>query len=331
MLDKFGIGCICLRMPEPLPGSDSSIDSLRAFASVKLIIADLDGTVFPSELASTFQRVLRRLNHAQVQFTVATGRTFRGIQPLLLNLVDERGKSLIKRGTPFILYNGSVIVEAGTTHLLRREDMTTDSFHTVLAAAAKYPCQLYAYSCEENVLVSSGKRGVRECVRGWQFKMPGEPRVKEEFNGLTIEWQISKSRPNLMVCAVVIKPKDVKSLEAIVLDVCKAPGISLTRSGDVYLEIRPNNSSKGVALGWLARHLDFSTDQILAIGDNDNDVEMLKSAGIGVAVSTASPAACQHADFVCQFGPFQGAIQVLRLVCEARRYFRDSGRDRSTV
>jgi Cof subfamily protein (haloacid dehalogenase superfamily) len=319
-------------MPEPLPVSDSNVESLRRFAAIKLVIADLDGTVFPSELASTFQRVLRRLNHAQVQFTVGTGRTFRGISALLAHLQDERGKSLIKRGTPFILYNGSVVVEAGTGHLLRRCDMANESFNAVLTAAARHSCELFSYTCEENMMGDNRHRGVVEHVLGWQFKMRNEPQIKVEFNGQTVEWQSSvRKESRICPCAVVIRPASPQELEAIAADAERVRGITITRSGGAYLEVRPQNSSKGIALGWIARHLGYSAGQILAIGDNDNDVEMLESAGIGVAVSTASKAARQHADFMCQFGPFQGAVQVLRLVCEAHRYFRDSGRDHSLV
>jgi hypothetical protein len=57
--------------------------------------------------------------------------------------------------------------------------------------------------------------------------------------------------------------------------------------------------NKGNAVRFLAEELlEVSADQVMAIGDGDNDIEMLQYAGIGVAMGNASPALLPHADWV---------------------------------
>jgi len=58
--------------------------------------------------------------------------------------------------------------------------------------------------------------------------------------------------------------------------------------------------SKGSALKNLARLLALQTNQIAAVGDNDNDAEMLATAGLGIAMANATPRALAAADCVTQ-------------------------------
>ncbi len=70
------------------------------------------------------------------------------------------------------------------------------------------------------------------------------------------------------------------------------------RSEQVMLEILPKGVHKGLALQRLADHLGVDIRKTVAVGDYDNDVGMLRAAGIGVAVANSSPAALAAADYV---------------------------------
>ena len=54
-----------------------------------------------------------------------------------------------------------------------------------------------------------------------------------------------------------------------------------------YIDITPKNVNKNVALKILGNHLNIRQDEMLTIGDNINDLDMVKNAGIGVAVANA--------------------------------------------
>ena len=55
-------------------------------------------------------------------------------------------------------------------------------------------------------------------------------------------------------------------------------------------------AQKSYGLAQLAEHLGIRQDEIIAIGDNNNDLDMLRYAGLGVAVDNAVPAAKEVAD-----------------------------------
>ena len=67
-----------------------------------------------------------------------------------------------------------------------------------------------------------------------------------------------------------------------------------------YLDIVPKNVSKGNALEFLGNYLNIKKNEILAIGDNLNDLDMVEKAGIGIAVNNAYSELKQVANYTTQ-------------------------------
>jgi hydroxymethylpyrimidine pyrophosphatase-like HAD family hydrolase len=77
-----------------------------------------------------------------------------------------------------------------------------------------------------------------------------------------------------------------------------ADGFDFVRSEEILFEVLPKGVHKGLALERLSEHLGIDIRRTVAIGDYDNDVGMLKAAGVGVAVANASPKALAAADYI---------------------------------
>ncbi|NLB01406.1 MAG: phosphoglycolate phosphatase [Methanomicrobiales archaeon] len=77
--------------------------------------------------------------------------------------------------------------------------------------------------------------------------------------------------------------------------------------------------NKGTALMGLAREMGISPGDMLAIGDSENDIEMLEAAGIGVAVRNAPPAVQAAADWVSLSAYGDGFVEAVK------KYFGESG------
>ena len=76
------------------------------------------------------------------------------------------------------------------------------------------------------------------------------------------------------------------------------PNISTVSSHYSNIEITELSTSKGDALLYLQDKYGLDSSEILAIGDNDNDISMIQNAGIGVAMGNASDKVKSHSDFV---------------------------------
>lgn len=312
-------------MSKFLPSWDTDdVNTLVDFSRIELIVADLDGTLLsPGQMAlyETIRSLNRSLGSYGVALTLATGRSLSGVHNLLSTLS-------LRKGVPIILYNGSLVVRNKTFEILSRKTIETNILQAIvnLSSELGVPALAYFYTGPTNQLASSSDN--IEYVLGWAEG----GHVSHEFNGMRVDWQgghkiTEKANPSAIL--IDISTKGDCAL-AILRRLQKVVGISVTHSGQSYLEIRPADSNKGVALEMAARLSRIDRYNILAIGDNDNDLEMLKWAGIGVAVAGSSPNALLSADYVSRHGVIEGAIEVLRVVRNARRYFRHIAKERNS-
>ncbi len=300
-------------MAEPLPVWHSHrAEQLRPFSDIRLIAADLDGTLISKEVGTVarIESLRRSLFHPRyrVSMTLATGRIYSGVASLLEHL-------RLPRQTPLVLYNGSVVAISGSGEPLLQRRIPSRSLEQVVDHCREHGAVCLAYFFTPNALMSR----TAEVVHGWASSHP----FVQEFNGVRVTWNPSPSgsgEPNAIL--IVADPtRPTADAHAVEKALATVSGISTTRSGDRYLEIRPAGSNKATALSVVAEFLKVPSHQILALGDSDNDAEMLSWAGIGVAIASASPRALAAASYYCHHGSARGAVEVLRLVREAKRYF----------
>ena len=82
----------------------------------------------------------------------------------------------------------------------------------------------------------------------------------------------------------------------------------ITRSADCLVEVCPNRYSKGTSVAFLAERYDIPLEKTIAIGDQYNDLSMIKTAGLGVAVKNADEILKKSADLVLDYTNEEDAI-----------------------
>ncbi|MEI7837407.1 MAG: HAD hydrolase family protein, partial [Planctomycetota bacterium] len=90
--------------------------------------------------------------------------------------------------------------------------------------------------------------------------------------------------------------------------------VRILQTEDNLLQITHATVSKAQALRTVAAEMTVQREQVMAIGDNANDVGMLRWAGIGVAMANACPAALAAADFVTDSHDADGAANAIRRI-----------------
>lgn len=242
---------------------------------------DLDGTLI-DERMTIADRVRRKVLEAQrrgVIVTLATGRMFGAALPFARELHIE---------APLICYQGGLIQAPDAASSLYRATMDRQLVREVLAWA------------------SHGSE------RGWQMVLyaddalfVAERRYPEEFYrdllGENLCWVDD-------LASVLNDHQPVKFL--FIVDPCDADRVEtvlrrqfdrrleVVRSHARFVEGNPPGVSKGDALQRLAVHLTVPQGKVMAVGDQDNDVSMIRWAGVGVAMGNASPAATAVANWI---------------------------------
>ncbi len=110
---------------------------------------------------------------------------------------------------------------------------------------------------------------------------------------------IADKLPGANKCVIVDQTNEQNLIETEAALRAALDGRAVTlRSSKVLLEVQPNGITKATGLRQLADSLSISLEQVIAFGDYDNDAEMLKAAGLGVAVGEATPACLASAELL---------------------------------
>lgn len=315
-------------MTTSLPGSLSGVEAYRPFAQVRLVALDIDGTIAarPNDRAAAQIRALTAtLASYGVSLTLATGRAYNGAKPLLESILH--GPLFGRLGVPVILYNGAVVVDTRQKRILLRYTAPAATVAEVIRMSSERGVTVLSYDCDSShhPLIHDGGNalGVAESVIGWS----DESGPTHDFNGLPIAWRRPSQRTSAGPATALLLLDSAKANEmaAVRNELRALQDITVTSSSSKYLEVRPHGVDKGQALESVARLLGLRSDQVLAVGDNDNDVEMLRWAGCGVVVDNASPSAARAAAFRSDHPAGAGVVETLRVVAHARRYFRSRG------
>ncbi len=87
--------------------------------------------------------------------------------------------------------------------------------------------------------------------------------------------------------------------------------LRIFKSFPTYLDFVPRDVGKAEALKVLAEEMGFDLDEIVAFGDNDNDADMIREVGFGVAMGNATPAVREVADFIAPSNNESGVAKVV--------------------
>lgn len=245
--------------------------------SYRLIACDLDGTLMGSERVFS-PRVRRALSAAQASgahVTLATGRSYLSARPFAEEL---------SIAAPLVCYQGGLIVEPGG-RVLHQVVLRRDFAAQVLALAAERGWHATLYQ-DGQIYVTE----MRHSPAFYDSMLnPGVQHVAD--------WQALLERDPDKVLLVADEPAQTELIYAEMRERFSA-SMQIVRSHALFVEANPPGVNKGVGLAWLAEHLGVERAQVMAVGDQDNDVPMLAWAGLGVAVGNASPDCKAVADWV---------------------------------
>lgn len=252
---------------------------------IKLVAIDIDGTLLPSagtEISARNQRALLEAEAAGIELVIATGRRQSYTTPLILPVG-------LKPDTVLITSNGTV------TRTIEGERM--DRF-TLPVGTARELCPMLRQFGGTTVFTFD-REGPGELVLESIEQLHGRISAWVEANRLWIEevqpleraFDSGEAPVQGMVCGTVAAMQQAqtwlsasKISSRIEMHRTEYPRRDLT-----IVDILPPGCSKGVALDRLARKRGIDRRSIMAIGDNFNDLEMLRTAGEPVVMANGAP------------------------------------------
>jgi len=128
-----------------------------------------------------------------------------------------------------------------------------------------------------------------------------------------VKWAEKPDRPDVLKIMVIGDAPELADLAQRLRR--EVPGLEVTSSGPDNLELMARGVSKGWGLTQLGARLKIPPQAMLAFGDSDNDLEMIRYAGVGVAMGNAHGAVKQAADRVTATCDEDGVALVIEELC----------------
>ncbi|GIP35706.1 HAD family hydrolase [Paenibacillus sp. J2TS4] len=260
---------------------------------IKLIVSDLDGTLLSAEhqLTEEVRNAVSRFTRAGGMFTVATGRPGLTVR----SIVDE-----LEIEHPFILCNGSVIADR-----YRTLEMAELKLHDLIPAMEEADGKGVSVLLFEEERISVFRKTFN--VEKFEHK---ENISCDLIDFSSDEWKKARFQKVLWIGDYqIMRPIWDAHLPRF------GQRYGALQSEEDYLEIIPHNQSKGQALKKLMSRLRLDRSQVMAIGNQLNDLDMIENAGIGVAVANSHPLLKEKADYVCSRGYGDGVVEVIEAFC----------------
>ena len=251
---------------------------------IRLICADLDGTLLNEErfIPEANRKAILRAREEGVQLVLASGRPPQGLSRYLKELdLDHEGEYIISM-------NGSILMECGTKRMLREAGLGRPQLSYLLDIARQNRDIVNPHMYHgEKIFVERQEAATRIYEKLSRCKTTLVP-------DLTAYLDITMSK--VVFCALEANGALAELQQR--LEKKLPPEIRMFRSADFLLEFVHRDAGKWNAAAALAEHLGIQQDQVLCIGDNENDMDMVREAGFGGCPSNACEALKACADYV---------------------------------
>ncbi len=271
---------------------------------IKLVASDLDGTIIDRNnfIAKENYEAIDMLHSRKLPFVVCTGKSYSVSKTICENFKASYG----------IFGNGAQIVDLKTGEELNRKILKSKQISYCIKLARKYNLHIHFYTdtsiVTENLKYMDLRNYLLKDYNATELKFCIVPDIEE---------YIEEEEPDIF-SLILTSDGSLADLEEIINKHLTVSTSLINKKGVYrdniinreyeYLNIAPNNINKNQALEFLSRYLMIPQSEMLAIGDNVNDLEMIKNCGIGIAVGEAYDELKEASDYITTKTVTEGAF-----------------------
>ena len=267
---------------------------------LKLLISDLDFTLLNShrELSEVTKQKLQTILDKGVEVVPCSARPLSQIPEWFLTNPDIHY---------LVCSNGAVIVDNPTKKPLKKATLSNRTVLDILHAAAEDPYWTVAVNGEfhsHDLILRDYDQIGRDEDFAEKIRKTRVMEPDESFIFQCEEGSIEK------VHFITSGLKD-EQRERMICKLSSIKNIMISSSHRSNIEITHPDAGKGQAVNWLIERLQLDREQVAAAGDNENDLPMLKEAGIRIAVANATPQVLAIANRVAASCDEDGVVHCL--------------------
>ena len=284
----------------------------------KLIAIDLDGTLLNSYgvITENTKKIIKKVEEQGVNIILASGRPIDSIQAIANEIESKKY---------FIAGNGAIVYDIEKDEIIYENCLKKQKVLEIIKICEENSIGYSIYT-EKEILTTALKYNVLYYHKE-NLKKPEDKKTKisiiqnmEEYikNDNTSRYlKITVcDEDNIVFDSIIRKLRNLKDIE--VLDVSHMARKTIKQGTEeiaveyYYTEISRKNVDKWNAIEFLAKKLEIDSKDIMAIGDNINDKQMIENAGLGVAMGQSTPVITNVANEVTSSNNEEGVAKILQ-------------------
>lgn len=271
----------------------------------KLVAIDCDNTLIKSdgEIHPDNIIAINKLLDKGVKVVIATGRN----DILVKEYMDEAGF----KEEVVISCNGSCIRDLKTNQTIKASYIPKEKVKEIIDVCHKEDIEATFFTLEKSYSTKPRSLELQTTISKTHYTKRLKTSIKNNFDA-DFEKVIAEN-DFLKMVIIELDPQRLLELRSLFK---KISNISVFISSKHCLDIVAEGVSKGSALAEYADSLGISTSQTIAIGDSENDIEMLKTAGVSIAMGNASQDVKDVCDIVTEDNNNGGVAKALNKIFE---------------
>lgn len=273
----------------------------------KLICIDMDGTLLNDkhEVSERNREAIKKATEKGVHIALTTGRLFTSAKYY---------SDLIGVKAPIISSNGAYIREKDREEVIYQSVLSEEQLNKVYKVIKKYDFTTAYFNTCDTVIsekIVPENHGYKLVNKG----LPQDAQVKF-LEGLDFRDAI-KERQKDILKAICIEEIDKEKLEKAKAELRQDGTLEVVSSWDNNFEVMAAGTSKGESVKKLAEILGVKREEVICMGDSENDISMIEYAGTGVAMGNALSMVKDRAQYITDTNMNDGVAKAIeRLVLE---------------
>ncbi|MDO4670982.1 MAG: Cof-type HAD-IIB family hydrolase [Aerococcus sp.] len=248
---------------------------------IQLVAFDIDGTLLNDnhELVPSTKAALDQLHEKGIEIVINSGRPYSGVEPI----VEKIGARRVRYASCF---NGGLVLDLTTNDVLYQAALDAKDLADVANFALDQAVDVHTYAEKNIVLLDTPRYRYAEMEAEIVHMGVSVRDFINDPKDLSPTKMMITADPDRIVEVMEVLPKDFYTR------------FEIMRSAPYFLEFTPKNVNKGNGLMQLSEKTGIPQNCIMAFGDNENDIAMLKWAGVGIAMGNAIDSVKAMADSV---------------------------------
>lgn len=270
-------------------------------SKIKMIAMDLDGTLLDTQkkLSDFSRSVLEEAIDRGITVLASTGRAESGLPDFIRNFPGMRYA---------VTSNGARVLDLQERKVLYEAKLTYEESKDLVEIITDYDAMLEIY------YDGVGYAPARELARIERYLTSPPMRTYMRTTRIPVDdvkaLFYEKQKPLDKVQGLFVDWDENRAARKRIAEI--HPDVAVTGALNNNIEANAKNAKKGLALIALAEMLGIAPEEVMAFGDGSNDIDMLKRAGVGVAMDNSQESVKEAADYITDSNDEDGVAKAIR-------------------